>query len=500
MIDVNIRKSGTGRPAPRPHAARRRLLPWLALALAAPALAQPVAPAPAVPEAAAPAPAASAAATPVPASAAAAPDALTGSVTDDSAWQSLGIDIPAFATDADKPTPASVDGSSGLGTAALGRAIAEVITADLRNNGLFKPVGPNALPQVPFAEVAAPDFAGWAGRNAGMLVQGAVVAGTDGSLDVGCGLYDVRLQQQLIRTSLTLPPADWRRAAHKCADTIYSRLSGESPFFDSRIAYIAETGPKDHRMKRLAIMDSDGANHRFITTGQAMALTPRYSPDYRSIAYLSYLDGEPRLYIYDIATNHQRLLVATHHPTFAPRWSPDGKFLLYSMAIAGNTNIYRIPVDGGPSQQLTDTPGINIGGSYAPDGKRIVFESDRSGSQQVYVMNADGSNQRRISFFGGRAATPEWSPRGDLIAFTHIAGNLRIAVMTPDGSAMRYLTDSWQDEAPTWSPNGRIVQFFRTAQGSGHTSIWQVDLTGHNLRRLPTPVDASDPAWGPVRP
>ena len=280
----------------------------------------------------------------------------------------------------------------------------------------------------------------------------------------------------------------------------YARLSGESPFFDSKIAYIAETGPKGNRRKQLAIMDSDGANHRFITNGQSTALTPRYSPDYSKIAYLSFLNGTPRIYVYDIGTGQQRLVTEGKGPTFAPRWSPDGKYILYSMAIAGNTDIYRVPATGGDSVKLTDSPGIDVGGSYSPDGQRIVFESDRSGSQQVYVMNADGTNQKRISFFGGRAATPEWSPRGDQIAFTHIAGNLRIAVMNPSGGDMRYLTDSWQDEAPTWSPNGRIVQFFRTAKTTGKTSIWQVDLTGRNERRLNTPVDASDPAWGPVLP
>jgi len=247
-------------------------------------------------------------------------------------------------------------------------------------------------------------------------------------------------------------------------------------------------------------MDSDGANHRFITTGQAMALTPRYSPDYKSIVYLSYLNGYPRIFVYDITRNAQRLVTESRNPTFAPRWSPDGKWILYSMAVGGNTDIYRVSAGGGESQRLTQSPGINVGGSYSPDGSKIVFESDRSGSQQVYVMNADGTNQHRISFFGGRAATPEWSPRGDQISFTHIAGDLRIAVMSPEGGGFRTLTNSWQDEAPTWSPNGRIIQFFRTEANSGKTSLWQVDLTGRNERRLPTPVNASDPSWGPVLP
>ena len=390
-------------------------------------------------------------------------------------------------------------GTTAGSTAQLGRGLSRIIAGNLRNNGLFKPAGPDGLPQPLYGEVQAPVFAMWQGRSAEMLVQGSVRM-SGGQLAVGCYLFDVALKQQLAGASWTVAPGDWRRAAHKCSDLVYSRLSGENPFFDSRIAYIAETGPKSRRIKRLAVMDSDGANHRFLTTGQAMALTPRYSPDYKSILYLSYLNGNPRIYVYDLASNTQRLVAQTGNPTFAPRWSPDGRWVLYSMAVAGNTDIYRIPASGGASQRLTNAPGINIGGSFSPDGSRIIFESDRSGSQQLYVMNADGSDQRRISFFGGRAATPEWSPRGDQIAFTHIAGNFRIAVMSPGGGNLRYLTDSWQDEAPSWAPNGRIIQFFRTMQGSGKASLWQVDLTGRNQRKLPTLTDASDPAWGPIRP
>ncbi|MDF2640089.1 MAG: tolB [Novosphingobium lindaniclasticum] len=421
---------------------------------------------------------------------------LQVTVSDDSDWQDLGIAITTFATDADVPT-----GTNAGSTAALGRALSQVVAADLKNNGLFKPSGPDGLPQPAYSQVQTPDFPVWSARAANMLVQGYVRAGSGGQITVGCYLYDVALKQQLVKGGWQVPPSDWRRAAHKCADMVYSRLSGESPFFDSKIAYIAETGPKDHRMKRLAIMDSDGANHRYLTSGQSTALTPRYSPDYSKILYLSYLNGQPSIYVYDLASNTQKLIARTGNPTMAPRWSPDGKWVLYSMASGGNTDIYRISsAGGGTPQRLTNTPGISIGGSYSPDGSQIVFESDRSGNQQIYVMNSDGSNQRRISFFGGRAATPEWSPRGDQIAFTHVVGNLRIAVMNPNGGGMRHLTDSWQDEAPTWSPNGRIIQFFRTARNAGTASIWQVDLTGRNERKLPTPVGASDPAWGPVRP
>ena len=405
------------------------------------------------------------------------------------------IAIPAFATNADVATQTSAGG-----TAALGTSLATVIYGDLKNNGLFKPSGPGSLPKPALAQVQSPDFPGWQTRGTDMLLQGYVRAEPNGNITVGCYLYDVSLGQQVAKKGWTVAPGEWRRAAHKCADMVYAQLSGENPFFDSRIVYIAETGPKDHRMKRLAVMDSDGANHRYLTTGAATALTPRYSPDYAQILYLSYYNGQPRIYIYDLASSTQRLLLQSKNPLFAPRWSPDGKTILYSMATGGNTDIYKMPAAGGAPVKLTDSPGIDIGGSFSPDGSKIVFESDRSGSQQVYVMELDGSNQHRISFFGGRAATPEWSPRGDQIAFTHIAGNFRIAVMDPAGGNMHYLTDSWQDEAPTWAPNGRVIQFFRTTRGSGKAGIWQVDLTGKNERKLETPGDGSDPAWGPLRP
>ncbi|MEL6486368.1 MAG: Tol-Pal system beta propeller repeat protein TolB [Pseudomonadota bacterium] len=420
---------------------------------------------------------------------------LRGTVTATSDWQDLGIAIPAFATDRDQPTPANADG-----TGALGREIARVITANLRNNGLFKPTGPDALPSPQFQQITAPSWNSWSGRGAEMLVHGYVRARSDDRIVVGCYLYDVALRDELIREGYVVRPADWRRAAHKCSDLIYARLTGDDPFFDSRIAYIAETGPKDNRVKRLAVMDSDGANHRFLTLGSATALTPRYSPDYSKILYLSYVDGNPRIYVYDIGTGKQTLVTQNSYPTLAPRWSPDGKSILYSMAVAGNTDIYRVPATGGRSVRLTNTPGIDIGGSYSPDGSKIVFESDRSGTQQCYVMDADGTNQKRITFFGGRCATPEWSPRGDQIAFTRIAGDFNVAVMTPSGRGLKVLTSGWQDEAPTWAPNGRIIQFFRTTRNSGRSGLWQVDLTGRNERRLPTPVDASDPAWGPIRP
>jgi TolB protein len=406
---------------------------------------------------------------------------------------SLSIAVPTLPTDNSVATPAG-------NTADLGSKVAQVIADDLRGSGLFTPTGPAGMRTPAMEEVTAPVFDSWGGFEA--LVQGFVKStGGDSDITVGCYLYDVALKSELTRKGYVVPPRDWRRAAHKCADAIYARLSGESPFFDSRIAYIAESGPKGARVKRLAIMDSDGANHRFITNGQSIALTPRFSPDYQSILYVSYLGERVRIFIYDIGTGKQRLVTESTNTTFAPRWSPDGRSILYSMAIAGNTDIYRVAASGGTPVRLTNTPGIDVGGSYSPDGSKIVFESDRSGSQQLYIMNADGSNQQRISHGAGRYATPEWSPRGDLIAFTKMAGEFKIAVMTPSGDNERILTNGWQDESPSWSPNGRVLQFFRTSPGKdGASQVWQVDLTGVNERRIPTPMSGSDPAWGPLLP
>ena len=405
----------------------------------------------------------------------------------------MPIAIPAMPTPAITPTAAGDTGD-------LGSRVAQVVTDDLKSSGLFAPLGPNAVNKVAFNQVTAPDFPYWGGTGAQALVQGFVQANGDGTLTVGCYLYDIFAKNELTRAGFVVAPAAWRRAAHKCADTVYARLTGEGPYFDSRVVYVSETGPKNHRIKRLAIMDQDGANHRFITNGQNIVLTPRFAPSQQAIVYMSYVGMKPRIYSYNVGSGTQRLVVDLPNMTFAPRFSPDGRYILFSMAVGGNTDIYRVAATGGAPQRLTTSPGIDTGASYSPDGSQIVFESDRSGTQQIYTMSADGSNQQRISFGDGRYGTPVWSPRGDLIAFTKIGGGFRIGVMSPSGSGEKILTNAWQDEGPTWSPNGRVIMFFRTAQGSGKADLWSVDLTGVNERPVKTPLDGSDPAWGPLLP
>lgn len=407
--------------------------------------------------------------------------------------QPMPIAIPSFPTAAPVATPAG-------DTAALGRQIAGIIANNLGGSGLFKPINQNAFPAPGMEQVQQPAFSAFRTAAAQALITGFVTANADGSLTVGCYLYDVFSEQELVRQGFTVTPAGWRRAAHKCSDLVYSRLTGEKGYFDSRIVYVAESGPSTKKVKRLAIMDQDGANHRFLTSGQSLVLMPRFSVQNETIAYMSFQNDKPRVFIYNIGSGQQQAVGDFQTMSFAPRFSPDGSKLVFSVMRSGNSDIYVYDIASRRSTRITSGNAIDTSPSFSPDGSRIVFESDRGGSQQLYVMNADGSSPQRISFGEGRAASPVWSPRGDLIAFTRMRGNnFNIAVISPDGKGERQLTDSWQDESPSWAPNGRVILFTRTER-SGRSTLHTIDLTGRADRRIATPVDASDPSWGPLLP
>ena len=408
----------------------------------------------------------------------------------------------------DGPTPVAVPTlptqqirqTSAGNTAALGRNVADVIASDLRRTGAVTPLGPVGVRGLRVDEVRSPAHDEWRDMGASALVSGSVDVDGSGRLIVACYLFDTITRRELIRQGFAVQPDDWRRAAHKCADTIYTRLTGEGAYLDTRVVYVAETGPKNARVKRIAIMDSDGSNHRYLTEGRETVLTPRFSPDGSQLVYMSYKGRRPRVYKLDLATGREELLVPGTAFTFAPRYSPDGRNIVFSMGTFGNSDIYVVPASGGSPRRLTDAPGVDTSPSFSPDGRRIVFESDRSGSQQLYVMNADGSGQRRISFGGGQYASPVWSPRGDLIAFTRIGGGqFRIGVMSPSGSGENILTSAWQDEGPSWAPNGQFVMFHRTAQGSGDATLYAVPVAGGRPQRLPTPLGGSDPSWSPLQ-
>ena len=349
-----------------------------------------------------------------------------------------------------------------------------------------------------------PNFVNWKPLNAQALVVGETKLLADGQLRTDFRLWDVFAEQPMTGLSLSTSQSNWRRVAHIIADAIYERVTGERGYFDTRIVYISETGPAKHRIKRLSIMDQDGANHRFLSDGKTLVLTPRFSPTQQEITYLAYYNNKPRVYLFNIDTGEQEILGDFPGMTFAPRFSPDGNDVIMSLAENGNSDIYVMDLRTRQVRRLTNNPAIDTAPSYSPEGRQVTFESDRGGSQQIYVMNADGSDQHRISFGNGRYGTPVWSPRGDLIAFTKITqGLFHIGVMAPDGSGERLLTKGFLVEGPTWAPNGRVIMFFKQersdANGQGGSSrLYSIDLTGHNEREIMTPLDASDPAWSPA--
>ena len=406
------------------------------------------------------------------------------------------------------PIPIAITDLSGTdpASAALGRDIAQVITADLANSGLFRPISQAAFIRGPATAGGVPDFQNWAAIGAQALVTGTVqVSGP--SMRVEFRLWDVLPRAQLQGTAYTSSSANWRRIAHIMADVIYERLLGEKGYFDTRIAYISATGPRGRQVQRLAIMDQDGANQRLLTDGTWMVLTPRFAPVRDQLAFMSYANNRPRVYLLDLASGRQSPLGDFNGMTFAPRFSQDGRRVIMSLAQDTGSDIVVVDLASRATQRLTHSDSIDVSPCYSPDGTQVVFNSDRGGDQQLYVMGADGGEARRISFGSGRYATPVWSPRGDLIAFTRFgggAGGFEIGVMHPDGSGERILAQGWDIEGPTFAPNGRVLMFFSQTRavsdtGAGFSSrLVSVDITGFNQRPIPTATDATDPAWSPL--
>jgi TolB protein len=419
------------------------------------------------------------------------------------AWAALQVDVNVA-----NPQPLPIAIPDFLGDPQMGANVAKVVRDDLERSGLFRPLDQKGFVEHITDINKVPTFASWRSLTAQGLVTGQAVMQPDGRLRVDFRLWDIYGESQMLGMQFSTPtPESWRRMAHMVSDAIYERITGEKGYFDTRIVFIAESGPATKRVKRLAIMDEDGANPSFLTNGSYMVLTPRFNPTAQMIAYMSYIGGKPRVYLFEIETGKQEMLGNFPNMTFSPRFSPDGNRVALSLETAGNSDVYVMDLRNRAYQRLTTDPGIDTAPSFSPDGKQIAFESDRGGGQQIYVMNVDGSNQHRISFGPGRNGTPVWSPRGDLIAFTKQQGSIfSIGVMRTDGSGERMLTSGFHDEGPTWAPNGRVLMFTRESYRGG-SQIHSVDVTGRNERLVLTPGSASDPtrpgsasdpAWSPL--
>lgn len=415
------------------------------------------------------------------------------------AYAQLEIDITKGNID---PTPIAIPDfiSADSQNRSIGAEIASVVRADLERSGLF-----NALDPASFLERQTnidyqPTFADWRVIKADALVSGQVVRESATKIRVEFRLWDIFAGKQLAGLRLATTPDNWRRTAHKASDAIYKALTGEEGYFDSRIVFVDEKGTKTNRKKRLAIMDQDGHSPQYLLAGSDLVITPRFSPSAQKITFMSYENVVPQVYLLDIETGRRELLGNFPGMTFAPRFSPDGNHLIMSMMEKGNSDLYKMDLRSRSTTRLTSEPAIDVSGSFSPDGRKVVFNSDRGGSPQIYTMNSDGSNVKRISFGKGRYSAPVWSPRGDKIAFVKSRnGRYSIGVMDTDGSNERTLTESYLDEGPTWSPNGRVILFSRETKGrNGYNEVWSVDLTGQNIRKINTPGRSSDPAWSPL--
>jgi TolB protein len=393
-----------------------------------------------------------------------------------------------------QPLPIAVPAFAG---GQAGADIASVIAANLQRSGLFRPLDPATFTEKDLTAAVQPNFASWKQINAQALVNGQVTV-QDGHLVVDFRLWDVFSEQQLLGLQFTSSPENWRRVAHKISDQIYERLTGEKGYFDTRVAFVAETGARGSRTKRLAIMDQDGANPSYLPDSSNIVMTPRFSSNSQEITYVSLRPDGSSVYLLNLETGRRESLGQFPGMVFAPRFSPDGGKVAFSVERNGNSDVFVMDLRNHQTIRLTVDPAIDTSPSFSPDGTQIVFNSDRSGSPQLYVMGADGANPRRISFGEGRYTAPVWSPTGEFIAFTkQTGGEFHIGVMRADGSDERILTSSYLDEGPTWAPNGRVLMFARESQG-GASKLWTVDVTGRILQPVPYPGDASDPAWSPL--
>ncbi|MFL6721130.1 MAG: Tol-Pal system beta propeller repeat protein TolB [Sphingomonas sp.] len=405
---------------------------------------------------------------------------------------------PAATVIAVPPLTSPDSGTKGNEMLAVGWQATQLIAADLSQTAEVTPLPPNRDDYYSYPEVTAPTFSKWRSAGAKALVTGFVQSRSDGRLTVGCYVYDVEKSREVARKGFVIAPSDWRRAAHKCSGLAYTAITGAPGTFDTRIAYVAETGLGDARTRRIAVMDSDGSNHRYVTAGDTMALSPRLAPKGNQLAYVSFAGGTPNVHLVDLGSGQERPLIPADAIGFAPRFSPDGGKIAFSMMVGANADIFLAGSSGGQLQRLTTSPGVDTDPSFSPDGSRIVFESDRGGSQQLYVMNADGSGQRRISFGGGWYAAPGWSPDGEWIAYTRRGSDgRRIGIMKADGTAEKLLTTGPTDEGPSWAASSREILFQRVGAG-GHSKLYRIALDGGEPRPVTTPQDGSDPDWSGV--
>lgn len=376
------------------------------------------------------------------------------------------------------------------GEAALPQGIAQIVRDDLNRSGLFKLVDATNLP-VP-ADAAQVRFPEWKGRGADFLAFGRVVPAADGRLSARVVLVDVAKQVELGNFSYTLSPAQARVTAHRLADDIYQKITGERGFFNTKIAYVKKSGNRFD----LIVADSDGQNEQSALTSREPIISPRWSPDGSKLAYVSFENKKPQIWVHEIYTSKRTLVGNFRGSNSAPAWSPDGATLAIALTLSGGTQIYTIPASGGESKRLTNSGGIDTEPWYAPDGM-IYFTSDRGGSPQIYRMSASGGDARRVTFKGTYNVSPRVSPDGKTLAYiTRTNGQFQVSILDLATNQDMTLTDTVKDESPSFAPNGRMLLYATEIGGRGVLAAVSKDAQVKQ-RISVTAADAREPAWGP---
>lgn len=396
------------------------------------------------------------------------------------------------------------------GSQELGVNFMAVIEKDLVNSGLFKSLNSGEYKLL----AKQPNFHKLRSMGADYVAGGKIAYNKNEEITLELYVWNAATGHLVIGHRLNGKMHGWRQLAHIAADMIYSNLTGEKPYFTSKILFIDETGPIDNRLKKVAIMDQDGANVAYLTNGEHLTVTPKIAPDRQNVVYTAYIDDSPHTCLQQLKTGARTIVEQSTNGTIAPNFSPDGNGLVMGkLRDNGTANLFLLNIQSmnnmlksqgaqtkavhgeANMRQLTYGNNIDATSSFSPDGKQLVFSSDSSGRQQLYIMKIDGSAKKQLSTGSGSYSTPVWSPRGDYIAFTKKEhGQFSIGICRTDGSEERLLSSGFHSERPCWAPNGRSLIFFKES-AAGHSRLYSIDIMNQKERLLTTPHDASDPDW-----
>ena len=394
---------------------------------------------------------------------------------------------------------------SGVGTTQLPIAIAPfraeaqspqklsaIVQADLERSGQFRSIDASGTA---LDETSRPELSAWRQKAADSLATGSVARQADGRFDVRFRLWDVVRGQDLGGQSYVVAPGDLRLVAHRIADFIYEKLTGERGVFSTRIAYVTKASGR----YSLWVADSDGENAQAALSSPEPIISPAWSPSGMNLAYVSFESRKPVVYVHDIATGKRRLIANFRGSNSAPAWSPDGRWLAVTLSRDGNSQLYTIDANGGEPRRLMQSAGIDTEPVYSPDGRHIYFVSDRGGPPQIYRVAATGGGAERITFSGSYNISPSISPDGRWLAYiSRVGGAFKLHVMELSGGAVTALTDTSSDESPSFAPNSRRIVY--ATQQQGREALMTTTIDGKIKARLAGQSgEIREPDWGPFQ-